>query len=61
MGGQSGNMPGGKGGRRPWGTAEREGAVVRKGPNKAPNRKQGTGGWALAAAPTGSELSAGNM
>lgn len=27
MGGHSGNMPGGKGGRRPWGTAERRGGI----------------------------------
>lgn len=30
IGGHSGNMPGGKGGRRPWGTAEKQ-TVVRRG------------------------------
>lgn len=30
MGGHSGNMPGGKGGRRPWGTAERRQDLVRQ-------------------------------
>lgn len=43
MGGHRGNMPGGKGGRRPWGTAERGQEVMRK----SPNHRQGAACWEL--------------
>lgn len=50
MGGHSGNMPGGKGGRRPWGTVERP--VVRKGPTDR-SRSQAGGLDVPSSAPTG--------
>lgn len=49
MGGHSGNMPGGKGGRRPWGTAERTGGNEKKSQSQARGCLLG----AMSSAPTG--------
>lgn len=41
IGGHSGNMPGGKGGRRPWGTAEKGWGGEKRSKLRHPNHRRG--------------------